>query len=284
MISSKSDARVESVDIYDDSDLYENPDVLGDELGWAFTGEENRAYRGEFFLPLTDEEMDYWENKSERWFESTRSTAARNSLHFWIDDWHMEEEGMRGTFEGRSLQNHIEVKEGDEIFRILAYEEDDRLSARDVRSRADEIVQEGEYRVGENVLTDDNTLEVAIDRRLALNSADTSFSDLESDRDQYISTDGRDFGNGADADKFELLETVPVSMPDDLFGRIKDTSIKGHSYHLSSTFIDPGYEGTVIVEVAAPTNSPLVSKEPEYLPGWGEDMYIEMELYESTEL
>jgi hypothetical protein len=284
MISSNSDGRVESVNIYNRGDLYENPDSLRDELGWAFTGEETRAYRGEFFLPFTEEEMDYWRNQSEKWFESTRSTAARNSLHFWIDDWEMEEDGIRGSFEGRSLQNYIDLEEGDEIFRILMYEEDDQLSASEVRRRGDEIVQEGEHRVEQNVLVDDNTVEIPVEKRLKLNFADTSFSELEDNRNQHINMEEREFGSEENANKFELLATVPVSMPDDLFGKIKDTSIKGHTYHLSSTIIDPEYHGSIVVEVAAPTKAPQVSKQPEYLPGWGEDMYIEMELYENTEL
>lgn len=284
MISTKSDAIVESVNSYTRDELYNNTETVKDELEWAFTGEEKRAYRGEFSLTFTDEEMDYWENQSEKWFESTRSTAARNSLHFWIDDWHMEEDGMRGSFEGRSLQNHIDVEEGDEIFRVLAYEDDDLLSSSEVSRRAGEIVDEREYRIGKNSIVDDNALEIPIERRLTLSSAEASFSDLESDRNRYIDMDGRDFGNGTDADTFELLETATISMPNDLFGRIKDTSIKGHTYHLSSTFVDPGYTGSVVVEVAAPTNAASVSKEPEYLPGWGEDMYLEMELYEATEI
>lgn len=278
MISSKSDAKVESVDIYD------RIDIPVEELNWGFTGEETRAYRGEFFLPLSENEIDYWNNQSERWFESTRSTAARNSLHFWIDDWEMEEDGMRGTFEGRSLQNYIDVEEGDEIFRILMYEENDQLSPQEVNNRADEIAQEGEYMPGQKVSVDGNTVEIPVEKRLKLNFADTSFSELENNRNQHISMEERKFGSEGNANKFEILATIPVQMPDDLFGRIQDTSIKGHTYHLSSTFIDPGYSGDIVVEVAAPTKASQVSKQPEYLPGWGENMYIEMELYESTEL
>jgi deoxycytidine triphosphate deaminase len=278
MISTESDAKVKSVDIYDRSD------IPVDELNWAFTGEETRAFRGEFRLPFTDKEMNYWVNRSEKFFESTRSTAARNATHFWIDDWENEEDGMRGTFEGRSLQNYVDFEEGNKIFRILMYEEDDQLSAQEVKNRAGEIIEEDEYGVGGNVLIDDNTLEIPIDRRLNLSFAETAFSELEGKKDQYINYEGREFGGENDVEKFEVLETVPISMPDDLFARINDTSIKGHTYHLSSTFIDPGYDDRIVVEVAAPTKAPIVSKQPEYLPGWGEEIYLEMELYESTEL
>lgn len=279
MISSEDDARIESVSIYDRGDLYDNPDILRDELEWAFTGEETRAYRGEFFQPLSEEEMDYWENQSDKWFESTRSTSARNSLHFWIDDWHMEENGMRGTFEGRSLQNYIDVEEGDEIFRILMYNEDDRLSITEVKDRASEIVLEEEYRIGQNVLVDDNTLEVPIDRRLDLSFADTAFSELERNKNRNIQKQERGYEGGGGFGRFELLESVPISMPEDLFGKIKDTSIKGHTYHLNSVAVDPGYEGGVVVEVAIPD-----TKTPEYPPGWDEQQYLEMELYKATEI
>lgn len=273
MISSKSDAKIESVEVYD------RVDTPIDELDWAFTGEETRAYRGEFYIPLTDEEKDYWENNSERWFESTRSTAARNSVHFWIDEWNMEEDGMRGTFEGRSLQNNIDVEEGDEIFRVLAYEEDDQLSASEVNRRADEIVQGGEYRVGENALTDENTLQVPVDKRLELDFDDTNFEELEEDKNQSIQRGERGYDGGGEFTSFELLETIPLSMPEDLFGRIKDTSIKGHTYHLNSVAVDPEYEGGVVLEVAIPD-----TKNPEYPPGWDEQQYVEMELYDATEL
>lgn len=273
MISSKSDAKVESVDIYD------RIDIPVEELNWGFTGEETRAYRGEFFLPLSENEIDYWNNQSERWFESTRSTAARNSLHFWIDDWEMEEDGMRGTFEGRSLQNYIDVEEGDEIFRILMYEENDQLSPQEVNNRADEIIPDGEYRVGENVLINDNTLEIPIDRRLDLSFTDTCFSELEGNKNQNIQKQGRGYEGDGGFGRFELLESVPISMPEDLFGWIKDTSIKGHTYHLNSVAVDPEYEGGVVAEVAIPD-----TKTPEYPPGWDEQQYLEMELYESTEL
>lgn len=278
MISSKSDAKVESVDTYERGDLYGDQDIPSDELEWAFTGEETKAYRGEFFLPLTEEEIDYWNNDSEKWFESTRSTAARNSLHFWVDDWSMEEDGMGGTFEGRSLQNNIDVEEGDEIFRVLAYEED-QLSASEVNRRADEVVQRGEYRVGQNELADENTLEIPIDKRLELDFDDTEFEELEEDKNQLIQKGEKGYDGGGEFTSFELLETVPVSMPEDLFGRIKDTSIKGHTYHLNSVAVDPEYEGGVVLEVAMPD-----TKNPEYPPGWDEQQYVEMELYEVTEL
>lgn len=271
MRSTKSDAKVESVEVYD------RIDAPIDELEWAFTGEETRAYRGEFFLPFTDEEMDYWENQSEKWFESTRSIAARNSLHFWIDDWHMEQDGMIGSFEGRSLQNYIDIEEGDEIFRVLAYEEEDQLSASEISQRADDIVQKGGYRVGQNVLVDDNTLEVPIDRRLKLDFEDKDFSELEADRNQSIQKREVGYDGGGDFTRFELLESVPISMPDNLFGKIKDTSIKGHTYHLNSVAVDPEYEDRVVVEVAVPD-----TKNPEYPPGWDEQQYLEMELYKST--
>lgn len=272
MISTKSDAKVESVDIYD------RIDIPVEELNWSFTGEETRAYRGEFFLPFSEKELNYWKKQSERWFESARSTAARNSLHFWIDDWEMEENGMRGSFEGRSLQNYIDIEEEDEIFRILMYKEDDQLTAPEVNSRIDEITKDGRYRVGENALIDNNTLEIPIDRRLELSFTDNFFDELDGNKNQNIQKHEQKYEGGGDFGKFELLKSAPISMPEDIFGRIKDTSIKGHTYHLNSVAVDPDYEGGVVAEVAIPD-----TKNPEYPPGWDEQQYLEMELYEATE-
>jgi len=59
---SSSDAKVVDVEMYDIRDM------PVEDLEWAFTREEDFAYRGEFELSFSDEFMEYWEGQSDRWF------------------------------------------------------------------------------------------------------------------------------------------------------------------------------------------------------------------------
>jgi len=184
----------------------------------------------------------------------------------------VDDEGMKESFEGRSFQNPIEFYEGDEIFRILAYAEDDLLNNQELIDRADEIVPEAQYQI------DSSRLKIPIDRRLTLDRVAPDTDLLEDEKDRYIKRGSTGFKGGGNLRSFELFETVPIEMPEDLFGRIKDASIKGHTYHLDSLAIDPGYDNRVVAEVAAPKR-----KQPEVPPSWQNDLYLEVELYDSTE-
>lgn len=261
MISTKADARIESLN------TYTGDEELEEELDYLFVAEQPQAYKGEFYLPLSQSEKTYW-RELEGKFASVRSTAARNSLDFWIESCQVLEEGVRGEFEGRAWKNSVKLEEGDEIFRILIYGEEDLLPGPEVEARADEILSEYEIT--------SNALKIPLKNRLKLKSAETSLQQLEEDKNRLIERAGDE---DTSFRSFELLETCPISMPEDIFGRIIGTSIEGHSFHLNSVAVDPSYEGELVAEVAIPSG-----RQPEEPPGWYETpRYLLMELYESTD-
>ena len=262
MISTKSDARVESIDVYD------REDIPVDELDWAIVEDIARAYEGEFYLPLTDEEQTYWTEEKDDWFPSTRSTAARNSLDFWIKQPGIDGDGLRGGFEAQCHQNPVELQEGDEVFRILMYQEQDLLNKSEVEQEAEEILGNN---YEENPTTPRGLLKIPIERRLTLQNAETSLEELEQDKDRFIDYEAV----GDKNNRFQLLETVPISMPDDIFGNIRSTT-KKIAPHLNSTAVDPEYEGRIVVEVIQPLPHIDYSQQTD------EDQYLEMKLYQAT--
>lgn len=263
MNSTKSDARVESIEVY------VKEDIPVDDLDWAMVEDIARAYEGEFYLPLTDEEQTYWDEQKDDWFPSTRSTAARNSLDFWIKQPEIEGNGLRGGFEAQCHQNPVELQEGDEVFRILMYQEQDRLNKSEVEQEAEEILGNN---YEENPTTPRALLKIPIERRLTLQGAETSLEELEQDKNRFI-----DYEAGDENNRFQLLETVPVSMPDDIFGNIRSTT-KETAPHLNSTAVDLEYKGRIVVEVIQPLPHINYSQQTD------EDQYLEMKLYDATEL
>lgn len=259
MISSSADAQVESIEEYDRSE------IPVEDLDWAITEDITMAYEGEFYLPLTEEERVYWEEQDD-WFPSTRSTLARNSVDFWVKEPRLTETGIKGGFEAKCLQNKVDIDEGDEVFRILMYDEEDRLNKSEVEERAEDILQQN---TGYST-TPRGLLRIPIERRLSLQDAETSLEELEEDRNKFIENE-----NSEEDRYFQLMETAPVSMPNDVFGKIRDTS-SGVNYHINSVTIDTGYEDRIVVEVVQP--SPWTDYTQD-----GETEYLEMELYEETE-
>lgn len=263
MISTKSDARVESIEVYGEED------IPVEELNWAIVEDIARAYEGEFYLPLTDEEQTYWKEQKDDWFPSTRSTAARNSLDFWIKQPEIEGNGLRGGFEAQCHQNPVELQEGDEVLRVLMYQEQDRLNKSEVEQEAEEILGN---KYEENPTTPRGLLKIPIERRLTLQDAETSLEELEQDKNRFIDYEERGYENN----RFQLLETVPVSMPDHIYGNIRSTTIEA-APHLNSTAVDPEYEDRIVVEVTQPLPNIDYSQQAD------EEQYLEMELYEETE-
>lgn len=147
------------------------------------------------------------------------------------------------------------------------YQEEDRLNKTETERNAEEILQQG---YEEDLVTPEGILNIPIEKDLSLHETETSLEELERDKDRFISYES----DGREDNRFQLMETAPVSMPDDVFGKIRDTTQKG-SYHINSVTVDPEYEGGVVLEVIQPFTDREYAKDDEHL---------EMELYDKTEM
>lgn len=256
MISTTEDARVQSIETEEFDDL--------------------KKYEGEFYLPLTEEEFDYFKD-TEKGYISVRSRLARNSVDLDVKNpisikqdptYHLS-----GEFIGESLQNPIEISPGDEIFRVLKYKPEDRLTGEELIHQAGEIV-ETDPEVKED------TLQIPIENQLKLNKieSDKTVNELLEDKNQDISTIDSNYNSGGILSEFVLFETADVELPDNVFGIVEGTSLEGHTYHLNSRAIDPNYKGGIVTEVCLPEG-----RQPEDPPNWDEPVLLNLSLYRKTE-
>lgn len=258
MISTQ-DARIESL---------ESMDVAG-----------YMEYNGEYYLPLSEKDLEYI-STPKNVIPSTRSTLARNSIDIDIKGPISFEKDptphIEGKFQGRSFYVPVELSEGDPIFRILFYREGDKLSKSQVEKRSDEILDR-DYEIDEA-----GVLKIPIEREYYLDlkeGGEISLKDLENDKNRLIKPKGQSDRGEIITGEIGLFGTSPISMPDDLYGIIRDSTLQGHTYHINSRAIDPGYQGEVIAEIRYPKGL-----QPEDPPGEFDDtIYLEVELYKATE-
>lgn len=178
---------------------------------------------------------------------SVRSALARNGDDYRVTDMQYDDTAgtLTATLERDSYPGtpDVTVSEGDKILRFTAYDEDDRLYGEVLDAVAAGAVP--------GTVTEDTVL-LPVDTRLhvAAPADSVPVATLLDDRDQYITA-----GGPVDPEEwmypFNLFETQPVAMPDDVYSLIRGTTWDDDARHLNSTVIDPGFSERIVTEIAA---------------------------------
>lgn len=202
---------------------------------------------------------------------STRSKLARRFSIFemWEERPKLKRENLNARLVYRNLTVPVIYEVGQRVGRFYAFRCDERIR----ESELEDVIKQCE--IPGRVICDQEESLVAIaigDEYLeTVRSEDpVSMEVLVDDPSKYINEKGSRKWN-----KFQdntLLLTERVRLPDHVYGLITGTTWMGGTYTLSSSVVDPGWNGRLLVEIRTKEDPVVGIEKPELL----------MQLYRAT--
>jgi len=209
---------------------------------------------------------------------STRSKLARVFTElFPASEVYKEGDEIVAEFEYINYGFPIRYSLGDEIGRFWAYNEEDRVEGKELKeifSNSPGVNVHSDYieaRLKNNVFYELKKPKSPIRAKEILKNPYKFIEKHEKEFDWFLFIlfcEACPEYNGC-----MLVETEPISIPQGYYAVIKDVTLLGNSWHLTSRVIDPGYKGPVLIEVKVRDPSNIFAKDHAAL----------IEIYKATE-